>query len=476
MDINAQWSTPEFRWNIYEKLGYSPIHPDVLRFHNSNARVKVSVCPRRASKSYYAAKDVLPLLFKPNGKVWIVGPDYYLAEKEFRYLHDDMMALTKMGLPGPTICHTSPKSGGLFIKWPWGATLEGKTAENPRTLLGEAVDAIVYSEAAQLPNGIRERYTQPTLITTRGREIIPTTPDSRAEWVYQLWERGMVGDMPEIETFSWDITANPTYPKEEFELAKKMYGAESPEFKEQYLGEWVFYTGLVYPMFNKDLHVIEPFKIPDNWPRYRAIDFGARDPFVCLWAAVGPEREIYFYREYYEKNPSIATPQHVEKIKQLTGNESISNTVADPSGAQLRNDLIYHGLSPVKAGDNDRTLGRRRVMEYMTPNTDGVPPWNKRDKRSSRDKWPRMYIFNTLQETVNELKFYRWKESRQIEGDKERTEGSDHGVDCLRYLLMERPSPKQELMRTPVGSFEYYRKKGRFTGKKGSIRGNAYGY
>ena len=250
---------PLDKWKLFDLLGYDVKHKEVRRFHDSVAKIKIACAPRRTTKSYSAAKDVIGTILTPNTRTWIVGMSYSLAEKEFRYIHQDLVInRDKIGLPKPTVCLTNPRSGQLYIKWPWGSVLEGKSADRPDGLLGDAVDAVIYSEAATIPRAIRERYVAPTLNTTNGYEIIPTTPAQAAEWVHELWTLGQEGKMPEVESFSWDVTANPAYNMDEFYRARKLYGADSPVFREQYLGEWVFYAGVVYPTFNPDLHVIEP--------------------------------------------------------------------------------------------------------------------------------------------------------------------------------------------------------------------------
>jgi phage terminase large subunit len=431
-----------YKSRIYKAIGYDVYHPEVARFHNSEARVKVVSAPRRTTKSYSAAHDVLDVLLLPNKRVWIVGPNYGLAEKEFRYIHDALvLRRDKMGLEKPRVCHKNPKSGSLYIEWPWGAILEGKSADRPEGLLGEAVDRVIYSEAAQLPRGIRERYVQPTLITKRGREIVPTTPDQRAEWVHELVELGRNPDFPEVDAFHWGITANPEYDPSERECAKKFYGEDSPVFREQYLGEWVFYGGLVYGDFRKDIHIIEPFDIPASWPRYRAIDFGHRDPFVCLWFAVGPHSEIYWYREYYSRE-GRGIREHATNIKNLSQAEYASLTVGDPQAKQSIEDLCFEGIACTSA-NNDRTAGRLRVTEYLHVSKAGVPPYPLQGKPlppGAREEWPRMYFFSTLKETNREIMYYRWKEGVSREGDKETTEGEDHAMDTVRYGTMTRPS------------------------------------
>lgn len=72
------------------------------------------------------------------------------------------------------------------------------------------------------------------------------------------------------------------------------------------LGKWARAEGSVFPMFEVPRHVIaKPASWakwggypPPTWPRYRGIDFGFRNPFVCLWVAESPEGVRYVYRQW----------------------------------------------------------------------------------------------------------------------------------------------------------------------------------
>jgi phage terminase large subunit len=442
------------KWKLFEKIGYNPTHPEVRRFHDSKAQTKVVTAPRRGSKSYSGSHDALPEVFTPGCRIWIVGPNYGLAEKEFRVIHDIVVRRRKeLGLPAPKINNYNVRSGSLYLHTGWGSIVECKTADNPESLLGEAVDVVIYSEAAQLKRYIRERYVQPTLITKRGREIIPTTPDQGGDWVYELVQKGNSGEFDDVGAFSWDVKANPTYPMEEYERAKKHYGENHPVFREQYKGEWVFHSGRVYPEFQAQTHIIEPFDIPKDWRVVRAVDFGYRDPFVCLWAAVGPENELYFFQEYYEREGKTLR-EHAQKIIAMSEGYRISRGVGDPSSKQSIEDLSIEGVT-LEPGNNDRMAGRLRVGEYLVSNTDNTPPWSYRDtpQAESRTKWPKMYVFNTCPELIREFKYFRWAESKAIEGNKEKTEGDDHAMDTMRYLTMTRPSPFRKDKYVPQRSF-----------------------
>lgn len=222
---------------------------------------------------------------------------------------------------------------------------------------------------------------------------------------------------------------------------RQLLGEDNPVFREQFLGEWVFYGGRVYPQFQTDSHVIEPFEIPNSWPRIRVIDFGLRDPFVCLWAAVGPTGELYIYREYYKRNG--LTREHAQYIKDKTGDEKIRYTIADRSSSQLIADLGYEGIRGIIPSDSDHESGRAAVGNFLLPTTAGEPPFSQAENKKVDEKYPKLYLFDTCPETIREFKFYRWAEASDIhrQGAKEKTEGEDHSMDCIRYLCKSRPSP-----------------------------------
>src|SRR6266571_320929 len=80
----------------FAKIGFQP-HPKQWLFHKSPARFRIPVCGRRFGKSTMAGRDVQPDLFVPKRRMWIVGPTYDLAEKEFRVVWDDMIIGLQLG-------------------------------------------------------------------------------------------------------------------------------------------------------------------------------------------------------------------------------------------------------------------------------------------------------------------------------------------------------------------------------------------
>lgn len=189
-------------------------------------------------------------------------------------------------------------------------------------------------------------------------------------------------------------------------------------------GLWVAAEGIVYENFNRNIHVVKPFKIPDSWSRYRVIDWGFQNPFVCLWGALDPDRRLYIYREHYKSNMLIK--DHARVIK--SHNEYDKNdrviryraTVADHD-AQDNAEIKQYGIHTVNA-NKDIEIGIQRVAERMIV---------------QKDNRPRLYFFDTCVNSIRELGIYVWEVIKDGKPVKEKPlKVNDHTCDALRYLVM----------------------------------------
>ena len=216
-------------------------------------------------------------------------------------------------------------------------------------------------------------------------------------------------------------------------------------FREQYLGQWTFASGTVYGHdFDPETNVLDldaalaargldpTAGLPAEWPRIRAIDFGYRDPFVCLWFAISPDSELWCYREYYHPGRSMA--HHAQAIRELSQGEHILYTVADSSEPQSIADLRRLGVPAIEA-KRDRRAGRMLVGDYL------------RDGRLR-------FVRGQCPQTIREINFYRWDVDKNKEGAKEATIGDDHAMDAMRYAIMSRPTPAQGRILKPTNTFD----------------------
>lgn len=50
--------------------------------------------------------------------------------------------------------------------------------------------------------------------------------------------------------------------------------------------------------WNPGVHVINPFKIPRDWPKFRAMDWGFKSPGTIGWFALDPDENLYLFYEF----------------------------------------------------------------------------------------------------------------------------------------------------------------------------------
>src|SRR6056300_1065390 len=64
-------------------------------------------------------------------------------------------------------------------------------------------------------------------------------------------------------------------------------------------GDWDIKEGAAFTEFDRNIHVVEPFRIPSNWVKFRACDYGYGSYSAVVWFAVAPNEQLIVYRELY---------------------------------------------------------------------------------------------------------------------------------------------------------------------------------
>jgi len=190
------------------------------------------------------------------------------------------------------------------------------------------------------------------------------------------------------------------------------------EYERDIEGKWTAATGLVYPGL-REAHFIDPFKIPKDWKRYRGIDWGFTNPFVCLWAAVDHDGRVYIYDEHYQTNMLIKDHAAIIKSKNEPG--IYYRTVADHD-PQDNAEIRVHGIFTNNA-QKAVSRGIQKVAESLVFQQDGKA---------------RLYIFKTSKNTKREMEGYSWAPGREDKNEPEEPlKLDDHTPDVVRYIMME---------------------------------------
>lgn len=135
-------------------------------------------------------------------------------------------------------------------------------------------------------------------------------------------------------------------------------------------GDWHAFEGSVFPEYRpirfpgepeNALHVIEPFTIPEWWPRILSIDWGKRAMCHAMWGAIAPTKRLYVYRERSWLGKDL--PFWASEVKEVSHGENIVNTTICGSAMQDRGvETIadqfqrYSGLVP---SSSDNSPGSR---------------------------------------------------------------------------------------------------------------------
>lgn len=194
-------------------------------------------------------------------------------------------------------------------------------------------------------------------------------------------------------------------------------------------GNWDMLAGRYFSEFDRSVHVIEPFAIPEHWRRYRAIDYGL-DCLACVWAAVDELGNYYIYREYAESDKIISDGAH--DIVSLSEGEHIQFTAAPPDmwsrsqeSAKSKADLFAEGGLVLIKSSNDRESGWLAIKDLM-----------KVHDVTETQKESRLKIFSSCTNLIECIPALQ-RNSKKPNDCMTEPHDITHLPDALRYLCVQ---------------------------------------
>ena len=285
-------------------------------------------------------------------------------------------------------------------------------------------------------------------------------------------KRRFVDAAPAMELFTSTITSRETKKRKRYRLQYiPSLVTDNPHIGEDYLfqlenkpaalrnallmGDWNAFEGQVFtewqdrPEHYRDrlwTHVVEPFAIPEHWPRYMSFDHGYSKPFSVGWWAVSPAGTAYRYREWYGCEPGRAnvgvrlTPRQIAQgILEREAQERAENIridrIADPAiFDRSRGDSVAQQMEPqageagvfFRPGEHNRLAGKMEIHERLRFDETGKPG---------------MQVFSTCRDFIRTLPALPYS-ARAVEDVD--SEAEDHAYDETRYFCMARPLKAKE--------------------------------
>lgn len=269
----------------------------------------------------------------------------------------------------------------------------------------------------------------------RGMIFGTMTPLKGLSWVYDEIELNSSNN-PEVWCEHMEWRDNPYLDGAEIESMLAVTSEEQQQSRR--FGKFTTGEGLVYPEFDPDVHVIEPFDIPSDWQCEISIDPGLNNPTSCHFYAVDNDGIIYVVGEHYERGRDI--DYHADKIKELADKLGWRRDGKGRLRALIDSAAKQRTLSSQKSVAE--LFGERDILVNTNVNKDlysGI----QRIKSLFCQRPPAIYIFKTCPSMIRELKGYWW-------GDNDRPKKvGDHAMDELRYFVMTRPMPSKPLRAEP---------------------------
>lgn len=211
-------------------------------------------------------------------------------------------------------------------------------------------------------------------------------------------------------------------------------------------GNWDMLAGQYFSEFDRGVHVIDPFPIPNHWRKYRAIDYGL-DCLACVWVAVDEHGTYYVYREYAQPDKIIS--DGAKDILALSDGEQIDYTAAPPDlwarsqeSAKGKADLFFENGLPLLKTGADREAGWLALKDLLKV-TESV------GERHSRIK-----IFSCCGQLIECIPALQRDQKRPTDCMTEPHEIT-HLPDALRYFVVQYvyPSKPQKVEKTDIQKY-----------------------
>lgn len=329
-----------------------------------------------------------------------------------------------------------------------GSTITIAGLDKPTKIMSTEFDLIYVQEATECD------ITDWEFLLTRLRNwnltyqqlLADCNPDTPTHWLKQRCDQGKTTllhsrheDNPTLFNSGGQITDRGQAYMEKLDA---LTGVRKLRLRD---GQWVAAEGQIYEEWREDVHLLQPFKIPRDWPRFWGVDFGFTNPFVLQNWAADPDGRLYLYREIYMTRRLVE--DHAKAMLDLVApmdeegrrvwREPKPQWVVCDHDAEGRETLKKHLGLPMRNAKKDVEDGIQAVQRRIRPAKDGKPRLFvlrhcvvKRDAYLEDAKKPTC--------TQEEIPGYVWDDRSTTDEERETPfKENDHGCDTLRYVVMQ---------------------------------------
>jgi phage terminase large subunit-like protein len=318
-------------------------------------------------------------------------------------------------------------------------------------------------------------WTMDALYEKRGREVAFSEERELVEGQYDdktilLGDPDYDTEVPDgdedIDCFVFFSIHNPNIKQDRvLKEASKMTEAER---RMRIFGEYISKSGRVYDKYDESKHLVkEPFDIPEDWPRYMALDTHARTPHAVLFLAVDPMGRKWFYDELWTEE-ACTLKSLVLQMYELEFNQVKENFDSFPNGfnrdmiemeqvngiwmlkkpVPFKRPWIVRQLIEPAAQIPSPLTGTTLATELATVYRSFLPGSKDLQRGiiavNSNFENDDTFVFPHLKRTRYELKNYVWDDFKGPSYDQKTKKQSpkdkdDHFMENMRRILVESP-------------------------------------
>lgn len=396
-------------------IDYRP-HPKQREVHTDPSRFKVLNWGRRTGKSTLAIHETFKRAIQKKGRYWIVSPTYKQSKNIYWRSLINQLPLDDIKRNETELIMTLPNS----------SLIELKGADQPDSLRGAGIEGVILDEYAFMKPDVWEEIIRPMLLDSKGWAIFISTPNGFNHF-YDIAEEAKL--KPNWSYYHATTYDNPYIDEEE--LDGERAHTDPDTFAQEYLGEFKKVKGLVYPSFDRDIHVVSNDLVPTEGTRYAGIDFGYTNPTAALLAIVDYDNNWYIYDEVYERG--LTTQQATDTIKRHMKDDYFTGIVGDSAAAQEIANYATYGINVIpvnKTSDSIRT-GIRLIQDRLAIQGNGKP---------------KLFVASNCKSLISEFETYRYPEEKEDKNvPEEPIKENDHAMDALRYMFIQYSQPEQRV-------------------------------
>lgn len=298
----------------------------------------------------------------------------------------------------------------------------GKDEGSQELIQGMTLAGVFFDEVALMPESFVSQATTRCSITG-SKYWFNCNPAGPFHWFKKEW----LDKLKEKNVFRLHFTMDDNLSLDP-KVKERYYRQYSGVFFKRFiLGLWVMAEGIVYDMFDEDVHIVD--ELPDKFDRlFVGGDYGMSNSTAFL--LVGQKgQDFYVIREYYHTSVQKKGEEEAAQVSQKTigmyaqdfkdfmGNDRAEVIYLDPSATALIRELKAVGYDNIKGADNTVQPGIELIQNLLS------------------GYGGRLLVHRSCKNLIREFFSYAWDPKAQARGEDKVIKQNDHALDALRYAV-----------------------------------------